>query len=120
MNDFWAKWQTVANNTGTTAAGQGAANALIAQGQLVAATVSTGSTAVTGAWADARSAAAATVTTINDAATRIADLNTAIRSLTAAGSNVEQPDRPARLGRHQPGEARRARPPAATRTARST
>ncbi|WP_375387782.1 flagellar hook-associated protein FlgK [uncultured Amnibacterium sp.] len=88
MNDFWAKWQTVANNTGTTAAGQGAANALIAQGQLVGSTVSAGYTAASNAWADARAGAASVVSTINDTAARIANLNTTIRALSAAGSDV--------------------------------
>jgi flagellar hook-associated protein 1 len=88
MSDFWSKWQTVANNTGTTAAGQGAANALIAQGKLVASTVSSGYTAATAAWSDARAGAATAVQTINATAAKIADLNTTIRSLTAAGSDV--------------------------------
>ena len=88
MSDFWAKWQTVANNTGTTAAGQGAANALIGQAQLLASTVSTGYTAAANAWADARAGAASTVETINATASKIADLNVTIRALTAAGSNA--------------------------------
>ncbi|MET0590084.1 MAG: flagellar hook-associated protein FlgK, partial [Naasia sp.] len=88
LNKFWDAWQTVANNTGTTQAGQGAANALLEQGKLVASTISSGYTAATDAWTDARSGAASKVTTINDTATRIADLNKTIQALSASGGNV--------------------------------
>jgi flagellar hook-associated protein 1 FlgK len=87
MSTFFNDWQTVANNVGTTSA-SGAATALIQQGQLVASTISSGYTAATQGWSAAQSAAASTVTTINDTASSIADLNTSIRSLTASGGNV--------------------------------
>ncbi len=87
MSTFFADWQTMANNVGTTSAA-GAANALIQQGQLVASTISSGYSAAAQGWSDARSAAMSAVTTINDTASTIADLNTSIRSLSAAGGNV--------------------------------
>ncbi|MGT2425884.1 flagellar hook-associated protein FlgK [Amnibacterium kyonggiense] len=89
LNKFWAAWQTMANNVGSsTSASSGAASALIAQGALVASTVSAGYQSAASSWSDARSAAASQVSTINDAAAKIADLNTQIRSLTASGGNV--------------------------------
>lgn len=84
MSDFWADWQQMANNPGNAAIG----NALIGQGKLVASTLSAGYSAANAAWSDARAAAATTVTTINATAAKIAELNTSIRSLTAAGGNV--------------------------------
>ncbi len=87
MSTFFADWQTMANTVGTTSAAA-AANALIQQGRLVASTISSGYTAASQGWSDARTAAASTVTTINDAASKIADLNTSIRSLIASGGNV--------------------------------
>ena len=87
MSTFFADWQTMANNVGTTSAA-GAANALIQQGQLVASTISSGYSAAAQGWSDAQSAARSTVATINDTASNIADLNTSIRSLTASGGNV--------------------------------
>jgi flagellar hook-associated protein 1 FlgK len=87
MSTFFADWQTMANTVGTTSAA-GAANALMQQAQLVASTISSGYAAATQGWSEARSAAASTVTTINDTASKIADLNTSIRSLTASGGNV--------------------------------
>ena len=87
MSTFFNDWQTVANNVGTTSA-SGAATALIQQGQLVASTISTGYSNAAQGWNDAQSAAASTVTTINDTASNIADLNKSIRSLTASGGNV--------------------------------
>lgn len=87
MSAFFNGWQTMANTVGTESAA-GAANALIQQGQLVASTISSGYSAAAQAWSDARSAAAATATTINTTAANIADLNKTIRSLTASGGNV--------------------------------
>ena len=87
MSTFFADWQTMANTVGTTSAA-GAANALMQQGQLVASTISSGYAAAAQGWSEARSAAASTVTTINDTASKIADLNASIRSLTASGGNV--------------------------------
>jgi flagellar hook-associated protein 1 FlgK len=84
LSDFWGAWQQMANNPGSAAIG----NTLIAQGNLVASTVSGGYTAAVDAWSEARGAAAATATTINTAASQIADLNKSIRSLSAAGGNV--------------------------------
>ena len=87
MSTFFNDWQTMANNVGTTSA-PGAATALIQQGQLVASTMSSGYSAAAQGWSDAQTGAAATVTTINSTASNIADLNKTIRSLTAAGGNV--------------------------------
>jgi flagellar hook-associated protein 1 FlgK len=87
LNSFWDAWQTMANNVGTDSA-SASANALIAQGSLVASTISGGYTAAVDSWSAAQKAAAATVTTINDTAAKIADLNTSIRSLSASGGNV--------------------------------
>ena len=87
LNKFWGAWQSMANAVGTKSA-DGAASNLIAQGQLVASSVSAGYTAASTSWSDARGAAGLTVTAINDAAGQVADLNKSIRALTAAGSNV--------------------------------
>ncbi|GAA2751299.1 flagellar hook-associated protein FlgK [Amnibacterium kyonggiense] len=87
MSDFWSSWQQMANNTGGSTAPAQALN-LISQGNLVASTISAGYTAAAEAWTDARAAAASIVTTVNATAAKIADLNTSIRSLTAAGGNV--------------------------------
>jgi flagellar hook-associated protein 1 FlgK len=77
----------MSNAVGSTSSA-GAASTLLAQGQLVASTLSAGYTAAADAWTSARSGAAATATTINDTAAQVADLNRSIRALTAAGSNV--------------------------------
>ena len=87
LNDFWASWQTMANAVGTSAA-PGAANSLIGQGQLLASSVATGYQAVTDAWGEARRAATSSAALINTTAAQVADLNTTIRALTAAGSNT--------------------------------
>lgn len=87
LNKFWAAWQTMANNVGTSAAA-GATTALLSQGALVATTVAAGYQSAADAWSDARNALASKVSTINDASAKIADLNTQIRSLTASGGNV--------------------------------
>ena len=87
LNTFWNDWQVVANNAGGTAA-SGAANQLIQQGGLVASTISAGYDAASNAWTAARAAAASTTTTINSTAANIVDLNKTIRSLSAAGGNV--------------------------------
>ena len=84
MNDFWSAWQQMANNPGSAAIG----NTLIAQGQLLASTVSGGYSAAVDAWTEARGAAASAATTINTAAAQVAELNKSIRSLSAAGGNV--------------------------------
>jgi flagellar hook-associated protein 1 FlgK len=87
LNTFWNDWQVVANNVGGTAA-SGAANQLIQQGTLVASTISAGYDAASNAWTAARTAADSTATTINSTAANIVDLNKTIRSLSAAGGNV--------------------------------
>jgi flagellar hook-associated protein 1 FlgK len=87
LNGFWNSWQTMSNAVGSTSSA-GAASTLLAQGRLVASTLSAGYTAAADAWTSARSGAAATATTINDTAAQVADLNRSIRALTAAGSNV--------------------------------
>jgi flagellar hook-associated protein 1 FlgK len=84
LSDFWNDWQQMANNPGSPSIG----NTLIAQGELVASTVSAGYTAAQNAWTEARSAANTTAAAINTAAAQVADLNSSIRSLTAAGSSV--------------------------------
>jgi flagellar hook-associated protein 1 FlgK len=90
MSSFFNAWQTLANNVGssTSGAAAGAATSLIQQGRLVASTISSGYAAATQGWSDARAGAASTVTTINDTAANIADLNASIRSLSASGGNV--------------------------------
>lgn len=87
LNTFWNDWQTVANNIGTTASSS-AASQLIQQGNLVASTISGGYDAAKNAWSAARTAADSTATTINTTAANIANLNKTIRSLSAAGGNV--------------------------------
>lgn len=87
LNGFWNAWQTMGNAAGSNSAA-GAASALIAQGQLVASTLAAGSSGAASAWSDAYGAAGSVVTTINDTAAKVAELNTSIRALTAAGSNV--------------------------------
>ena len=87
LNAFWNDWQVVANNVGGTGA-SGAANQLIQQGTLVASTISAGYDAASNAWTAARTAADSTASTINSTAANIVDLNKTIRSLSAAGGNV--------------------------------
>lgn len=87
LDAFWNGWQTMANTVGSDAAA-GSANALIAQGRLVASTISTGYSSAVAAWSDARGAAASTVTTINATAAQVAHLNSTIRSLASSGGNA--------------------------------
>lgn len=86
LNNFWASWQDLHNNTGSSAMGA----AVIQKGTALAAQLATGYKAVDAAWSDARSKITTLADQLNSAGAQIAKLNTTIQQTLAAGGSVNE------------------------------
>ncbi|MGP7960186.1 flagellar hook-associated protein FlgK [Sanguibacter sp. A247] len=86
LAQFWAGWQDVANNPSEPAPGQ---VVLESAGILVEA-IATGYRAVRTQWDETRAQSVAYVEQINSAASSLAELNGAIRSVTVSGGNANE------------------------------
>jgi flagellar hook-associated protein 1 FlgK len=84
LQSFWSAWQ----NVSTQSTSEASATTVIAAGQQVASQLADGYTATSNQWASTRSNVDSTVTSINTAASQIAELNGQIRSTLAAGGNA--------------------------------
>lgn len=89
LGDFWAAWQDMGNQAGSDTSGAAGA-ALLEQGKTVASRIAGGYTAAANAWTAGRTAAAATVATVNDTAAQVAALNAAIVKGRATGGSVNE------------------------------
>ncbi|WP_423183659.1 flagellar hook-associated protein FlgK [Arthrobacter sp. NyZ413] len=86
LQGFWSSWQGVSNHPGEAAS----AGLLIQAGTTLAETVSSGYRALDAQWTRVRGEAATTVSTLNDAAARVAGLNASIRSVVASGGSANE------------------------------
>jgi flagellar hook-associated protein 1 len=84
LQSFWSAWQNVSTQSTSAAS----ATTVIAAGQQVASQLADGYTATSNQWASTRSNVDSMVTSINAAASQIAELNGQIRSTLAAGGNA--------------------------------
>jgi flagellar hook-associated protein 1 FlgK len=86
LQAFWSAWHEVANRPGDP----GAAGALLSAARSAVSTLAGGRQALETQWADTAASAHDTVASLNDAAARVAALNTQIRSATARGSSANE------------------------------
>ena len=86
LQSFWASWQDVGNHPGDPAA----ASALIQNGKQLAAKISSGYSALSAQWSSTRTQTQTMVTSLNDAAKRVATLNATIRASLASGSQANE------------------------------
>jgi len=86
LQSFWSAWHDVANQPGEPAP----ASVLIDDGQQLAAKLSSGYSALAAQWSATRADAQTMVTTVNDAASQIAALNSSIRSALASGGSANE------------------------------
>ncbi|MFJ4208315.1 flagellar hook-associated protein FlgK [Paenarthrobacter sp. NPDC089675] len=86
LQTFWASWQGVANHPGESAP----ASVLLEAAATLSETVSAGYKALDAQWSRVRGEAASSVSELNDAAGRVADLNARIRSTVAAGGSANE------------------------------
>jgi flagellar hook-associated protein 1 FlgK len=86
LQSFWSSWQDLANQPGDASA----ASLVIQNGKQLAAKLSSGYSALAAQWSSTQSEAQGMVTSLNDAAAQVANLNTSIRSTLAAGGNANE------------------------------
>lgn len=86
LQTFWASWQGVANHPGESAP----ASVLLEAATTLTETVSAGYKALDAQWSRIRGEASSTVNELNDAAGRVANLNSRIRSTLAAGGSANE------------------------------
>ncbi len=86
LQDFWAGWQGVANQPGESAP----AGLLLSAASSLAGKITNAYQALDSQWTDARRAAADSVAIVNDAATRVAGYNVAIRSAIGSGGSANE------------------------------
>ncbi|KHL02398.1 flagellar hook-associated protein FlgK [Sinomonas humi] len=86
LQSYWSSWQDLANQPGDASA----ASTVIQNGKQLAAKLSSGYSALSAQWASTQSETQGMVTSLNDAATQVAALNTTIRSTLAAGGNANE------------------------------
>lgn len=86
LGAFWSSWQDVANQPGEPAP----ASALIQNGKELAAKLSTGYSTLSSQWSSTRADTQGMVTSLNDAAAQVANLNKTIRATLAAGGSANE------------------------------
>ncbi|UKA59523.1 flagellar hook-associated protein FlgK [Arthrobacter sp. FW306-2-2C-D06B] len=86
LQTFWSSWQGVSNHPGEAAP----AGVLLQAGTTLVNTVSAGYRALDSQWTRIRGEAQSTVSTLNDAAARVAGFNATIRSVTASGGSANE------------------------------
>jgi flagellar hook-associated protein 1 len=86
LQTFWSSWQGISNNPGQAAP----AGMLLQAGTTLANAVSNGYKAVDAQWTRVQGEAQSTVSTLNDAAARVANFNATIRSVTASGGSANE------------------------------
>ncbi len=86
LQTFWSSWQGISNNPGQAAP----AGMLLQAGTTLANAVSNAYKAVDAQWTRVHGEAQSTVSTLNDAAARVANFNATIRSVTASGGSANE------------------------------
>lgn len=86
LNEFWAAWQELGNTPGSDAA----RNVLLEDATALAERISSGYSAVTTQWAQARTELDAVVVDVNSMASMVADLNQRIRGVIVSGGSANE------------------------------
>ena len=86
LSKFWSAWADVSNDAGDAAP----ANVLLEESSILAARISSGYADVDAQWSGLRLKADSMAAEINDAASKVADLNAAIRSTLAGGGSANE------------------------------
>lgn len=86
LQEFWAAWQDMGNSPGQAAP----AGVLLAESAVLTSRIASGYQAVDSEWSQLRSKLDGMAIELNDAASRVADLNGHIRSTLAAGGSVNE------------------------------
>ncbi|NJC21205.1 flagellar hook-associated protein 1 FlgK [Arthrobacter pigmenti] len=86
LGEFWASWQNLANNTGKVSS----ATVVLDAAGVLSNRIATGYRETQAQWGSLRRSTEAMVAEVNSAAVRIAELNVAIRTTTAAGTSANE------------------------------
>ena len=86
LQKFWAAWQGMGNSAGEAAP----AGVILAESAVLTSQIASGYQAVDSEWSQLRSELDGMAIELNDAASRVADLNGHIRSTLAAGGSVNE------------------------------
>jgi flagellar hook-associated protein 1 FlgK len=86
LGAFWTSWQDLSNHPGELASG----SVVLESGNVLAAQIATGYSAVQSQWSEGRSRADSLATDLNNAADQVAGLNRAIQERTAAGGSINE------------------------------